>query len=301
MSLPYDMGNVGDLLKHGVLAEFVRWQCDSGRSFRFFDLFGGEPEGPALARFARRVLALPDGALRAAQIGIDEGRYFGSGIVARNAARNASCSTVQVLTGDRDSERRERLRAAGLTMVDEEFPRRRAGADRYDAYAAFGEIVDILREDDLVLLDPFHEFLPRKARTVVPQMATAAKRAAVLLFALNLEPGNSVGRRFDALLERHLPGAWRTVARGSHPEDRSGGARHRLTAEGDRAMPGTGTRPALMLPPGDRRNRTAGLKRRGVAPYLRAGVAPYLRAGFEGAEPLASPDVRTSGRLAHDS
>ena len=209
MSLPYDMGNVGDLLKHGVLAEFVRWQCDLGRSFRFFDLFGGEPEGPALARFARRVLALPDGALRAAQMGIDEGRYFGSGIVARNAATNASRGTIQVLSGDRDSERRERLRAAGLAMVDEEFPRWRAGADRYDAYAAFGEIVDILGEDDLVLLDPFHEFLPRMARTVVPQMATASRRAAVLLFALNLEPGNSVGRRFDALLERHLPGAWR--------------------------------------------------------------------------------------------
>lgn len=27
-SLPYDMGNAGDLLKHGVLAEFVRWYCD---------------------------------------------------------------------------------------------------------------------------------------------------------------------------------------------------------------------------------------------------------------------------------
>ena len=24
--LPYDMGNAGDLLKHGVLAEFVRWR-----------------------------------------------------------------------------------------------------------------------------------------------------------------------------------------------------------------------------------------------------------------------------------
>ena len=60
MSLPYDMGNIGDLLKHGVLAEFVRWQCELGRSFRFFDLFGGEPEGPAVARTCRRVLALPD-------------------------------------------------------------------------------------------------------------------------------------------------------------------------------------------------------------------------------------------------
>ena len=48
MSLPYDMGNAGDLLKHGVLAEFVRWRCESGRPGRFIDLFGGEPEGPAV-------------------------------------------------------------------------------------------------------------------------------------------------------------------------------------------------------------------------------------------------------------
>ena len=40
-------------------------------------------------------------------------------------------------------------------------------------------------------------------------IAEAAKRGAVLLFALNRAPGNSVGRRFDALLERHLPRAWR--------------------------------------------------------------------------------------------
>ena len=40
-------------------------------------------------------------------------------------------------------------------------------------------------------------------------MAVMAKRAAVLLFALNLDPRNRVGRRFDALLEKHLCGAWR--------------------------------------------------------------------------------------------
>ena len=30
MRLPCDMGNAGDLLKHAVLAEFVRWRCESG-------------------------------------------------------------------------------------------------------------------------------------------------------------------------------------------------------------------------------------------------------------------------------
>ena len=86
MGLPYDMGNAGDLLKHGVLAEFVRWQCEMG---------------------------------------------------------------------------------------------------------------------------PFNEFLPRRAPAVVPQMTAMAERAAVMLFALNLDPRNPIGRRFDALLEEYLRGAWR--------------------------------------------------------------------------------------------
>ena len=30
-----------------------------------------------------------------------------------------------------------------------------------------------------------------------------------MLFALNLDPRNRVGRRFDALLQEHLRGAWR--------------------------------------------------------------------------------------------
>ena len=209
MTLPYDMGNAGDLLKHGVLAEFVRWQCRSGRSFRFFDLFGGEPAGPAVAEVAKRVRALPDGALRAAQTGIDDGRYCGSGLVALNSARLAGRGGVRVLTSDGDPERRERLRAAGLSMLEEEFPGCGGEAGVYDAYAAFGGIAPLLRNDDLALLDPFGEFLRDRAPEVVPRMGEAAGRGAVLLFALNLDPGNAVGRGFDQLLEQHLPGAWR--------------------------------------------------------------------------------------------
>ena len=208
MTLPYDMGNAGDLLKHGVLAEFVRWRCESGRPGRFIDLFGGEPDGPAVTEVARRVRALPDGALRSAQKDIDGDRYCGSGFVARHAAESVGCS-IRVLTADRDPERRERLRRAGLSMLDEEFPRCGARSGGYDAWDAFEEIAPVLDDDDLVLLDPFHEFLRDKVPSVVPQMAEPAGRGAVLLFALNLDPGNRKGRQFDAFLGRHLPGAWR--------------------------------------------------------------------------------------------
>lgn len=209
MTLPYDMGNAGDRLKHGVLAEFVVWQCERDRSFRFFDLFGGEPEGPAAGGVARRVRTLPDGALRAAQSGIDEGRYYGSGLVTLRAGGTAGLGGVRVLTADRDEQRRERLRAGGLSMFNEGFPECGVVEGQYDAYAAFGEIAGAMSGDDLVLLDPFDRLLPDKAPAVVPQIAEAARSAAVRLFALNRTPGNSVGRRFDALLERHLRGAWR--------------------------------------------------------------------------------------------
>ena len=94
MSLPYDMGNSGDLLKHGVLAEFVRWRCDQGGSFRFIDLFGGElcnqpASGDGEAKRARMVAKrvrslLPKNiALRTAQTGIERDCYYSSGLLVK--------------------------------------------------------------------------------------------------------------------------------------------------------------------------------------------------------------------------
>jgi len=83
MCLAYDMGNAGDMLKHGVLAEFVRWRCESTGSLRFIDLFGGEPWAAPVPEVARRVRALPNCAPRAVQTDIGENRYYGSGLVAR--------------------------------------------------------------------------------------------------------------------------------------------------------------------------------------------------------------------------
>lgn len=206
-ALPYDMGNAGDLLKHGVLAEFVRWQCEQGKSFRFFDLFGGEPCGKPVAEVAARVHALQECTLRAAQTGIDADHYYGSGLLVRKVAEQTGSGSVRVFTDDSCPARRERLRASGLLILSEEFPD--YGGGEYDGYAAFGKIIEEAKDGDLVLIDPFAKFLKDKAKTVVPQMEEMAKRASVFLFALNLNPHNSVGRMFDDLLKKHLQGAWR--------------------------------------------------------------------------------------------
>ena len=56
MGLRYDMGNAGDLLKHGVLAEFVRWRREREESFRFIDLFGGDTFDTKKAAAERRAM-----------------------------------------------------------------------------------------------------------------------------------------------------------------------------------------------------------------------------------------------------
>ena len=209
MNLRYDMGNAGDLLKHGVLSEFIRWQCESNGAFRFIDPFGGEPWSEPVPEAVRRLRALPEGcALRLAQPDLGESRYYGSGLVARRTADACGCPGVRVLVSDLEPARRERLRAHGLSPLNEDFPSCGGDEDEFDGYAALDQIVPAHRDGDLLLLDPFHEFLPRKAPTVVPRLAEMAGRSAVLLFALNLNPNNWVGRRFDDLLAKHLPGAW---------------------------------------------------------------------------------------------
>ena len=143
MTLPYDMGNAGDLVKHGVLAEFVRWQCELGIPLRFMDPFGGEPWERPVPEVARRVRALKGTALHTAQTDIEDGRYYGSAFVVLHAVGAAGRDDVHVLSGDICQARREHLRACGLSMLDEEFHHRSAGVSGvgYDGYDMFSEIV----------------------------------------------------------------------------------------------------------------------------------------------------------------
>ena len=212
---PYDMGNAGDLLKHGVLAELVAWQCELGMRFRFMDPFGGEPHAPPVPEVSRRVRALNSGALRTAQVDIENGRYFGSGLLVRHAARVTGCGHVRVLSGDVCSRRRRRQRECGLEMLHEELPPLGVEADRgvqngHDGYKMLDAIATGAQAGDVVLIDPFFDdFVQCRASAVVPRIADIATRGAVLLFVLNPSPKDVAGQRFDGLLGEHLRGAWR--------------------------------------------------------------------------------------------
>ena len=172
MTLPYDMGNAGDLLKHGVLAEFVRWQCGLGMPLRFMDPFGGEPWGRPVPEVERRVRTLEPSALRAAQSDIDEHRYYGSSLLVRRAAEAVGGRKISVLGSDACAPRRERLHACGVTMLHEALPGlvgASSGRDRYDGYHAFEVIAHDAREGDLALIDPFVDgFVERPLRPPHP-------------------------------------------------------------------------------------------------------------------------------------
>ena len=151
-------------------------------------------------------------------------RYYGSGWVARYVGMATESGTVRVITSDQDQDRRKRLCDSGLSLLTEEFP----NTDLSDSYAVFrNDIVPNAKDSDLALIDPFASFLLDRAPTVVPQVAKMAQRAAVLLFALNLDPGNWVGQRFDKLLEEHLPGAWRLTCPPLHGTGIKGESKHR--------------------------------------------------------------------------
>ena len=207
MSLPYDMGNAGDLLKHGVLAEFVRWHCEShpDAPFRFMDPFGGKPwDEDVCYEVGRRVRALSKTALGEAQQEIGDGRYYGSGHLSLCAAKAAGAKVIEIFAADRDRESACKLHGSGLLPLK----KWEECSGDFDGYSVLADIAEN-GGADLVLIDPFGEFLPRKSGAVVPDIANAAKRATVILFALNLNPRNRVGLRFNRLLCEHLSGAWR--------------------------------------------------------------------------------------------
>ncbi len=212
-TLPYDMGNAGDLLKHGVLAEFLRTRLIFQRDqpIRFLDLFAGEPvRSGTCDGIIKRVDKLSGCALKEAQPDIQSKQYYGSGMLARKLCDSLG-GHVSVIVSDCDSERREKLQESGLVMLEDELPHL-GNPHGYDAYAALEMIQNETTNEDLILIDPFADFLKpepnghNRAEKILPIVSEISKHSAVLLFVLNKNPFNSVGRRFDELLYTHLQG-----------------------------------------------------------------------------------------------
>lgn len=157
-SLPYDMGNAGDLLKHGALATFVEWflGLPEVERIRYADPFGGHPwedlkENEIRNRLHKLSSALP--VIQSAQPHREnKNRYYGSSHVVLNVAKASKAQAV-VLASDEDELARSDLEASGIGLIEE-------AIETYDPGNGFG----ILSEQydgrfDLILLDPFRRFL----------------------------------------------------------------------------------------------------------------------------------------------
>ena len=212
--LPYCMGNAGDLLKHGVLAEFARWRCESlktAKPFRFLDPFGGLPfrevdeDDLVVKRIDCLAKIAPECALIQAQKGMPS-RYYGSGHVVRLAAEGKA----EALVSDHCPDKREILRR------ETELMELKARAfDSRNGYSVLNSINNGFINADLVLIDPLGDFLLKWQDAVLPQIANAAKRTAIVLFALDMDTGKSssgpgvkkIGAKWQTNRKKHLAGA----------------------------------------------------------------------------------------------
>ena len=193
--LPYDVGNAGDFLKHGLLAEFTEWWCETrNRPIRFLDPFAGRPWEQPNLEVVRRLDALGPCALKRAQTA--EGRYYGSSYVVLNAALASNCRAT-ILISDRDPVA---VSDFGAQFEAIEVP----GFDPVDAFSILRAPV----EADLLLLDPFGRFLLDEAPSIIPQLPRIAGEMATVLFVLNLDPRNRIGRDYDKLRREFLRHAW---------------------------------------------------------------------------------------------
>jgi hypothetical protein len=143
---------------------------------------------------AERLQALAGFALFTAQPH-SAARYYGSGHVVRHAAQAAG-QPAEVRVSDRDPDARHDLGASGLTALQH------PGFDPADGFSILAADVDA----DLALIDPYG--LCAVAPAVLPSIATASQRMAIVATVLLEDPMDEDARRYTALKASHLAGAW---------------------------------------------------------------------------------------------
>ena len=185
--LPYDMGNIGDLLKHGVMAEFIRWRSDTynRKEFVFLDPFCGDAlNDSANTQAMNRLQQLRDNQktkfeILNAQPDFVKNTYYGSTHVVLRQTR--LCGLLpHVYISDEDSKRVETLIQSDSNQNTKEI--------KFDNfYPSNGySILDSINERpyavDMVLIDPFLDM--EKIRQHTCSISRASQRTTVVLFVL---------------------------------------------------------------------------------------------------------------------
>lgn len=193
-SLPYDMGNAGDLLKHGALATFVDWFLEyRAKEIRYADPFGGRPWGYIFKDETRRRMEELSSSLPVIQRAQPDWRknnkYYGSSHVVRKIAEAKDKDAV-VFASDKDKLARSDLTASGISQIED-----------HDPENGFG-ILDKKHDErfNLIFLDPFADFLRdefgQRQETPTSHFESISKsvernlRLCVMLFVLDMKNNN---------------------------------------------------------------------------------------------------------------
>jgi hypothetical protein len=196
--LPYDLGNAGDLLKHGFLAEYAAWWIRSRRrELRFADPFGGVPwQEPPAPGVTRRIQGLAGTALHLAQSALPQ-RYYGSAHLMLRIGCDMH-GKIEVLVSDQDAARRVALQNSSLSLI--EIPH----FDPANGYS-------ILRTElaaDLVLIDPFDDFLAGDYASTLHDISLGnQKGTSVLLFVLHSGADHPLTTEYWQIRRRVIPEA----------------------------------------------------------------------------------------------
>lgn len=161
-TLKYDMGNAGDIIKHGLLAEFVKWYTEEydGKELRFADSFGGCPWGNLLpdSPVHKRLLELKNTALLEVYPQIPD-KYYGSSHLVRKVAEKHGL-TVRIDISDKDENARCNLENS---IMGHDFMELIELPSDNDGY----KILDDEKNPEqynLILLDPYSKFLLEEYR-----------------------------------------------------------------------------------------------------------------------------------------
>jgi hypothetical protein len=190
--LPYTMGNSGDLIKHGLLAEFIAWHIQNiDNTLKVYDPFGGRPwQAPIHPEVLMRLNRLESCGLKSSQNSPDV--YFGSGHIIRHLNQLYSAN-ISVLTSDRDETAREDLHNTGLPLI------KLNGFEPGNAWTILSAKRDT-KEASLIILDPFYE-LEYINQSVLPKIQKTVTNTptSVALYVLYEEKEKALWAQFQKL------------------------------------------------------------------------------------------------------
>lgn len=200
--LKYKMGNLGDVIKHGVLAEVVEWWGENEtRPLVYADTFAGLPfaesnQTEIVTRGAVERLSGLENTAISRVYATDKTRYLGSSFLVKQISANFRPKS-SILVSDNAQAARCGLREAGSEVI--ELP------NCNDGYTILDD--EVRRKSgqnaNLILIDPYARFLFDEYNNgncrLQKMEALAQKNIWIALFVLDMWSGgdNEKGKKWD--------------------------------------------------------------------------------------------------------